>query len=102
MIIDKEEVKFKIKEFWTETRITLLYYAKEPFLEIKRIIGGYYNSHILFWMSFIVLVYFWINKIGGWRVKAAIIILILSHIYMFYKSGTPKNYYEKEMVKGEK
>ncbi len=97
-----EEMKFKASEKLDEIKIMLFYFFKEPFLEIKRMTKGYYNSVLLFWVSVATLVFFWKNHIGGYKIKIAIGLVIFSYVYSFFKSGRWKEYYEREYVKGEK
>ena len=100
-MIDKEELKFKLKEKTYELKVMFYYFLKEPFIEIKRILEGYYNSVLLFWVSLATGVYFWVNGFGGWRMKIIIVLIIFSYIYSFSKSGRWKEYYKKEYIEGK-
>ena len=101
-MIDKEELKFKFRERKNEIQIMLKYFFMEPFIEGKRLISGYYNSTLFFWISVATLIVLWRDKVGGYKMKIAIFLVIFSYIYMFFKSGRWKEYYQKEMVEGKK
>ena len=96
------EIKFKLREIKAEMQIMLLYLLKEPFLEIKRVVKGYYNSMILFWVTIILYIYAWKQGVGDYKLKIIIALIIISYIYMFFQSGKWKEYYQKEMVEGGK
>lgn len=100
--LNLEEIKFKLKETKNELKIVFSYFFKEPFYELKRLISGYYNSTLFFWASIILYLYLWKRGIGGYNLKIAGILIIISYFYMFYKSNRWKEYYEQEFVKGGK
>ena len=100
--INIEEFKFKFREGANELKIVLSYILKEPFYELKRLVSGYYNSTIFFWASVILYIFLWQKKIGGYQLKVAGVLIIISYFYMFYKSEKWKEYYSQEFIKGGK
>ncbi len=102
MMIDWQELKFKLREKRTEMGIMFMYLLKEPFLEVSRVAQGYYNSMLLFWVTVTLYIYAWKRNIGDYRLKIIIALIIISYIYMFFKSGRWKEYYQKEYVEGKK
>lgn len=97
-----EELKFKIRQIMNKYKIVFLYFFKEPFYEVKRLIRGYYNSTLVFWLSVILFVILWKQNIGGITLKIAGILVLVSYFYMFERSGNWKEYYEKEYIEGGK
>ena len=100
--LNLEEIKFKFKEGTNELKIVISYFLKEPFYELKRLISGYYNSTLFFWASVILYIYLWKRNVGGYNLKVAGILIIISYFYMFYKSDRWKEYYRKEFIEGKK
>ena len=100
--MNKEELKFKIRQNYYQFQIALIYFLKEPFYEIKRLISGYYNSLLLFWFSVIVFIMLWNQNVGGAILKIAGLLIIISYFFMFYKSEKWKEYYTKEYMEGKK
>ena len=99
--MDWNEFKFKLRETKAEMQIMLLYLLKEPFLEVKRIVKGYYNSMLLFWVTILLYIYSWKSGVGGYNLKIIFVLIIISYIYMFFQSGRWKEYYQKEIVEGK-
>jgi len=97
-----EEIIFGIRETKNKFKIILTYFLKEPFYEIKRLISGYYNSTLLFWVSVMVYIFLWNKQIGGYKIKIAGALIVISYFYMFYKSERWKEYYQKEFIQGKK
>ena len=98
----KEETKIRLKEELYVTMLVFKYLIKHPYYEIKNLLRGYYNSTLVFWFAVYLFFYMWFNNIIGKPLKVMGIIVILTYIYMFTKTEKWKEYYEKEMVKGEK
>ena len=93
------ELKFRVKEEWTDTKITLKYLVKEPYYEVLKLFKGYYDSALVFWFTVALFIYSW--KLGGTSWKTAGILILIAYVIMFQQSGKAKKYYEKEMIKGE-
>lgn len=100
--MDYKEVKFKVRENINKSKIILLYMFKEPLIEIRRLINGYYNSVLMFWVSIILYIILWKQSAPGWKMKVAGFLIFLTYLIMFVKDGSWKEYYKKEYIKGEK
>lgn len=96
----KESTKIRLKEEGYKLFLVIKYLLKHPFYEIKNLFSGYYNSALVFWFTSILFFYMWLNNILGKPLKVMGILAILTYIYMFTKSEKWKEYYEKEMIKG--
>jgi len=96
-----EETKLRLKEEGYKILLIIKYLFKHPFYEMKNLLSGYYNSALVFWFVVFLFFFMWFNNIIGKPLRVMGIIAILTYIYMFTKTEKWKEYYEKEMVKGE-
>ena len=83
--MNRAELKFRVKEEWTDTKITLKYLFKEPYYEVKKLFRGYYDSAITFWFTVALFIYSW--KLGGKSWKIVGILILITYIIMFQQSG---------------
>lgn len=95
-----EKIKVRLEEEIYKIRLVIKYLFRHPFYEVKNLFSGYYNSALVFWFTAFLFFYMWFNNIIGKPLKVMGIIAILTYIYMFTKSEKWKEYYEKEMIKG--
>ena len=96
-----EETKARLKEEWFKISLVGKYLILHPYYEIKNILKGYYNSSLVFWFTIFIFFYMWNQNIIGKPLKVVGILAIITYIYMFTKTEKWKEYYEKEMLKGE-
>lgn len=96
-----EEIKIKLKEEGYKLILVVKYLLKHPFYEIKNLLAGYYNSALVFWFALYLFFYMWYTNIIGKPLRIMGILVIIAYVYMFTKTEKWKEYYEKEMVKGE-
>ena len=97
-----EEQKFKLREIYYEYKIILNYFLKEPIYEFRRLISGYYNSILLFWLTLMAFILFWKSGIGGISLKIMGILVLITYFYMFKRSNRWKEYYNQEYLEGKK
>jgi len=96
-----EETKLRLKEEGYKLFLIIKYLLKHPFYEMKTLLSGYYNSALVFWIVVFLFFFMWYNNILGKPLRVMGILAILTYVYMFTKTEKWKEYYEKEMVKGE-
>lgn len=99
--MDKKEIIFRIKEEWNTAIIILKYFIKEPYYELKKLINGYYNSMLVFWLTLSLFIYMWYLGRFGRYFKAMGVLVLLTYLYMFVKNKRWKEYYQKEMIEGK-
>lgn len=99
--MDIKEIKFKLREEWGDIKITIKYFIKEPYFEVKKLFKGYYNSALLFWITILIFFNMWRRGILGRKLQIMGIIVFIIYFYMFHKSGIAKKYYQKEYLEGK-
>ena len=100
-MINKEELKFRIKEEFKVFLLILKYLIKEPYYEMKLLVSGYYNSVIIFYFTAFLFFYMWLKGKLITELKIMGFLVFITYIYMFTRTKKWQKYYEEEMIKGK-
>lgn len=99
--MNKEEIKFYLREEWAKSLRTFKYFMLEPFFIGRRWIYGKYTNMIVFWFIAVLFIVMWRKGVFGKTLKLMGTLVFLAYLYMFHRSGKADKYYEEEYVKGK-
>lgn len=99
--MNKEELKFYIREEWAKFLRTMKYFLLEPYLIGRRWLYGKYNAMLIFWFTIFLFIIMWKKGVLGSNLKWIGLLVFLTFFYMFHKSGKAEKYYEKEYIEGK-
>lgn len=97
----KKELQFNTRNFWKREKVILKYMLKEPFIEIRRLAVGYYDSTLLFWLVVFVFFLMVYKNVGGYILRITLFLVIFSYYYKFRVEGKWKEYYKIEYIEGK-
>lgn len=99
--MNKEEFKFYAREEWAKLMRTLKYFILEPYFIFRRWITGKYTNLILFWFVVILFIIMWQKGVFGKYLKLMGIMVLLTYLYIFHRSGKADKYYKQEYFEGK-
>jgi len=99
--MDKKEWKFNARNFLKREKVIFIYMLRDPFIEIKRLISGHYDSTLLFW--FVAFVFFLMiyRNTGNYILRITLLLVLISYYYKFRVDGKWKEYYKIEYIEGK-
>lgn len=99
--MNKQELKFWIREEWYKILLTLKYFILEPWFILRRLLYGKYTNMIIFWFVLLLYIVMWQKGVTGKIFRTMGIIVLLTYLFMFHRSGKAEKYYKQEYIEGK-